>query len=461
MTEPAGNQQLPDPNPIDHQDQQHLPGHDLDDDQQEQQLSDHDSEHQQSDHQSDHGQQPVPPNPDAPVRDFFRDMADTMANSVADAIRATRDYRSVGPEGVTQRYPKANDPSTFNGKNRKALPTWIGENEICFRTSPNRYRDETSKIMFAGSFLDGYAKSWFTDYFKDPAGLPEFMTTWPLFCAELKRNFGLEDELAAYEADLNNLSMSDKDHCVAYTARFRAIKRNLPSWDDRNLRNRYYTRVAPRIRNQFVTSGRVPPAALDDLIRVCEEFDHAYWADVEQPRTTNQGSVTNSSATTTESKKQKSSGKGKKSSSGSGSTPAPKPPQSHQSSNASRPSGNRFSKPFPKTFPTRSTSQSSSSSKPSYTRNLNNDGKLKDAERERRLRDNLCLYCGQPGHISVNCLRRKNPSSGSETRARQANTSQPSGSGSRSSAPAGPSRPSGPTTFVLTNPSEQGNEKAA
>ncbi|KAL1256383.1 hypothetical protein QQF64_009474 [Cirrhinus molitorella] len=32
--------------------------------------------------------------------------------------------------------------------------------------------------------------------------------------------------------------------------------------------------------------------------------------------------------------------------------------------------------------------------------------KLTVEERERRLKGNLCLYCGQPGHIRANCPTR-------------------------------------------------------
>src|ERR1700753_3178607 len=103
-----------------------------------------------------------------------------------------------------------------------------------FRPAPSLYRNDTSKskIMFAGSFLEGDAKTWFTDYFKDPANTPTFMSDWTLFAIELQRNFGLEDKLGAAKDDLRKLSMSDNDHTTYFTVRFRAIALNLTRlWD--------------------------------------------------------------------------------------------------------------------------------------------------------------------------------------------------------------------------------------
>src|SRR5215469_16266393 len=165
---------------------------------------------------------------------------------------------------------------------------WIGENEICFRTAPNLYKTETSKVMFVGSFLDGDAKSWFTDYFKDPARILAFMDDWNLFTIELQRNFGLEDEIGAAEEELRKLSMNDQDHATYFTARFQAVVSNLQdTWNDQTLRNQYYSKIAPHLRIQFVSSGTPVPATLEPLISTTERFDRAYWANLELDRAMN------------------------------------------------------------------------------------------------------------------------------------------------------------------------------
>jgi hypothetical protein len=226
--------------------------------------------------------------------------------------------------------------------------------------------------MFAGSFLEGDAKTWFTDYFKDPANIPAFMSDWTLFAIELQRNFGLEDELGAAEDDLRKLSMSDKDHATYFTARFRAIASNLVGlWDDRNLRNAYYQKLAPRLRAQFVSAGVPVPATLDPLVALAECFDRAYWSDFELNR-----SLSSASATTTQDTvrdwKQSSSGQPAK-------TPAKMVP------------ANPKPTPAPKT------------ATPSH---LTKDGKLPDAERKRHFEAGACLYCGGVGHLAALCPKR-------------------------------------------------------
>ena len=112
-----------------------------------------------------------------------------LGNTIANAL--TQCPATAAPDPA--RYPKAKDPSAFNGRNHKGLWSWIGENEICLRTAPNLYRTDIAKVMFAGSFLEGDAKSWFTDYYKNLANIPAFMNDWTLFTIKLQHNFGLED----------------------------------------------------------------------------------------------------------------------------------------------------------------------------------------------------------------------------------------------------------------------------
>ena len=100
------------------------------------------------------------------------------------------------------------------------------------------------------------------------------MEDWTLFTIELHRNFGLEDEIGAAEDDLRRLAMMDRDHATYFTARFCAVTAHLQGmWDDRNLRNSYYSKIAPHLRAQFVSSGTPIPATLEPLVTVVERFD--------------------------------------------------------------------------------------------------------------------------------------------------------------------------------------------
>src|SRR6201999_3760912 len=130
--------------------------------------------------------QPPPASPSPAVRrrhvdpeavEFLELLGQTIGDAFTNAFIQLRQTNQPDPA----KYPKAKDPTMFNGRRRKYLRTWIGENEICFRTTPNLYRSDISKVMFAGSmfagsFLEGDAKTWFTDYFRDLANIPTFMS---------------------------------------------------------------------------------------------------------------------------------------------------------------------------------------------------------------------------------------------------------------------------------------------
>jgi len=50
--------------------------------------------------------------------------------------------------------------------------------------------------------------------------------------------------------------------------------------------------------------------------------------------------------------------------------------------------------------------QSTSSSRPDLTNKLGKDGKLTADECKRRLKNNLCMFCGGPGHFVDNCPKK-------------------------------------------------------
>src|SRR5215469_1436090 len=327
-----------------------------------------DSEHPPDNHAE--GDEPETPAGDPDLDDpqsraFAKVLAQAMGQAMGQLVQQVRQSSAPDPT----KYPKAKDPSMFNGRNRKGLRTWIGENEICFRTAPNLYKTETSKVMFAGSFLDGDAKSWFTDYFKDPARIPAFMDDWNLFTIELQRNFGLEDEIGAAEEELRKLSMNDRDHATYFTAHFRAIVSNLQdTWNDRTLRNQYYLKIAPRLRIQFVSSGTPVPATLEPLISTTERFDRAYWANLELDRAMNAQNSASRDKTKNE-------------------------PGTHKNE----------PKVTPKTEPT---TPKNTTPRPKQDGHLDSQGKLTDTKRQHRMGLGACLYCGEVGHFAKECPKK-------------------------------------------------------
>ena len=62
--------------------------------------------------------------------------------------------------------------------------------------------------------------------------------------------------------------------------------------------------------------------------------------------------------------------------------------------------------------------------KDSLDNKLGKDGKLTPEERQRRMDNNLCLFCGNAGHRATDCQKRKRSEAAAKAKARAA-TAEP------------------------------------
>lgn len=130
------------------------------------------------------------------------------------------------------------------------------------------------------------------------------------------------------------------------------------------------------------------------MIEAAENFNRAYWTDYELSRSlkpsSNDDKKHSESHRSSETKHTSESKKKKRNhvSSGNQSNSGPSSESRHKSSNQSAATG-------------------SGSSEPAYKKLLGSNGKLLPKERERRIANNLCLLCGQKGHNSDSCPKKK------------------------------------------------------
>jgi hypothetical protein len=173
--------------------------------------------------------------------------------------------------------------------------------------------------------------------------------------------------------------MSDNSRILKYNVEFWKLASRL-DWNESALVARYFSGLPLRLRVEILRAGK--PTTLAQMRLKAQDADDIYWM---QKNEANRGSANSGN----------SGKKDKKTNSDS-----PNPPSTSNSNNPSNSSNSKSNSKF------KSNSGSKSSDKPKpnpIADKLGKDGKLTSEERERRMKEKLCLYCGKAGHKAPDC----------------------------------------------------------
>jgi hypothetical protein len=230
---------------------------------------------------------------------------------------------------------------------------------LSFRDRPGAFRTDERKILFILSYLKGAAISWFEPGLMDPTNSAHWMWNYAAFISELETNFGPHDPAGDAEKALSTLTMKDNQRILRYNVEFWKLASHV-SWNDAAIASRYYLGLPTRLRMEVLRGGK--PTTLAEIRYKAQDADDIYWAMKDEAAQEIKAATGTSKPPTT--------------SKGSGNRPATSSKQS-----SAPPPG----KPNP------------------LANKLDNSGKLTVTERDRRIKEKLCLYCGLPGHIRANC----------------------------------------------------------
>ena len=221
-----------------------------------------------------------------------------------------------------------------------------------FQDCANAFSSGRAKVTYALSFLTGPALGWFEPALFGPA-LPAWAGDWDLFHMELEANFGPFDPVGEAKAEIEMLVMTEGSHSMNYFVEFNRLASRI-QWDDHTLFRQAYKGLARRIKNEMVHYDR--PVMLLDLHKLVQAIDYCYWEwKAEITREANPTSKGDPKIA----RNPKAAPKGK----------APENPKSGLD----------------------------------LTGKLGKDGKLTPQERQRRMDNSLCLFCGKTGHIAKEC----------------------------------------------------------
>jgi len=268
--------------------------------------------------------------------------------------------------------PKIADPEPFKG-DRLQLTNFLSQCQLKVGAQPARYPDEMTKILFAGSFLRGEAYSWFQPLLASshlgvqPAEFESFKT----FTDALNTIYGDPNLEITAERELRQLRQTSS--VAQYIAEFQRIRQYVHH-NEAALISQFYYGLRDNVKDRLANSPR--PSTLVELMKSATSHDsriHERILERKADSTRLQPTPRNSSTLSIPPTPSR--------------TPSPAAP------------------PTPRPVSSSATPQTSADGTvPMQLDNVRGyRSPLSPAERERRIRENLCHYCGSPGHKVADC----------------------------------------------------------
>ncbi|MBW0593504.1 hypothetical protein O181_133219 [Austropuccinia psidii MF-1] len=248
--------------------------------------------------------------------------------------------------------PSMKEPECFDGTQPFKVRSFIQSCQLILHNDPAKFSQERKKVLYATSFLIGRAEKWIEPYLsnltnQDPNYL---LNSSKLFKSKLFNLFGDPNEVRKAQAELDSLRMKEGGHVSLYIADFRSLVSRIGDWGERALIHHFRKELPSRILDQLAFHpSRID--SLQDLMDITLELDTRYH----------------------ERQKEKNHHQEKK-------PEATKSSSSHRQNSSS----SRHKK---------KNSHAQKWDKP-HSSLLNKDFKLKGSEKERRIKEGLCTYCG-------------------------------------------------------------------
>ena len=278
-------------------------------------------------------------------------------------------------------------PDPFNGTETIKLQSFLVQCQLNFADRPSAFATDRAKVNYAMSHLKGVALAWFEPYYLEVAtpGVPPplFMTDYEAFCEELKTNFGPSDPVGDAESKLRTLLMKSDQRIAKYVVNFNRLATQV-LWGENALWYQFHAGLPDRIKDQIANVGK--PATLMDLRTLAQNIDHRYWERKSEVSRKSKPSLSN--------------------------------PQTKPSMTTSTSSTYRLYTKSSSSSASSPKASSSSYEKPDIS-HLLSEGKLLDSERQRWIKENLCIYCGASGHMAKECQKRN--TANTKVKARAAN----------------------------------------
>lgn len=279
-----------------------------------------------------------------------------MQEFLATAQQApTLNTPELAPQGIARHLDK---PKAFDGKDRAACSTFIASVRQYIRACPdNHFPTEDTKIDFVISYLHDDAFRWVEPYLQirdNPESPTPMFASMTAFLEALLKAKGDPDIKATYTRRLYNLRQTSS--ASAYATEFFRISAYL-GWDDTALRSQFEYGLKGEIKDALALRDS-DPATVQELAEVAIRLDNRLYARKEESK----GRATPL----------------RQAPSRAHAPPAHPPARDPQAMDLDASTSKRFK---PLTY----------------------------QEKQRRRDNNLCMYCGEPGHRAADCPKKYQP----------------------------------------------------
>lgn len=295
--------------------------------------------------------------------------------------------------------PKLQDPTTYDGtRNTRLMDEYIYDVKQHLLNDPPKFALEDTKIRFAGSFLKGLARTWFRTW-DDSNERP--WNTFEGFMDLLKEEFSELEPLEYWRKRWE--ALQQRSSITAYLAEFQSIAHHL----DVTHEDKYHVfkkGLRSSVLDQLALLPK--PDSLEELIKSANRIDQRIFEHQRSKGNDSRGkpqqrlSFNNVQHQSWNSPARKPLGNGYQNTNRAPSSSA------YSSSTYQRPS-NKAS--YPNNQPVvQSRWNTPAVGEDCMQLDSIHKGPLTEAERQRRLSNSLCLYCGKAGHIANACTLKQN-----------------------------------------------------
>ena len=274
--------------------------------------------------------------------------------------------------------PKVKDPETFNGK-RDQLNAFITECNLVFELQPSRFSDERVKVNYMISYLRGTPLEAVRPYL-NARPRPRCITDYDEFITYLRSNFGDPDEIGTTRRKYKSLCQTGP--ASAYFSELQQYLAILGYKDQDPIVDHAIDGLKSWLKDELARRPR--PTTFVELREFVIPLDNRIY-ERDQEKKKEKDTTSDSSSKTTNNTSM--------------STPSAKH-NDQRTSSKSVTETTAINKSADK-----STQLATKSPTGGYT--SQSRPPLSQEEKDRRRRENLCSYCGGPGHFATDCPNAK------------------------------------------------------